>query len=117
MEEEKSPIDNLFGDVNKYVNTRIDLITLKVAEKSAEAASGVVTGVILLVIFLFFILFGSFALAIGLSQLLDSGYAGFLIVAGIYLLTGILLAMNKDKWLAEPIQDMVVKQFFKARKE
>ena len=67
-------------------------------------------------VFLFFILFGSIALALGISQLLDSAYAGFLVVAGIYLLIGILIAVFNEKWIKEPVSNGVIKTIFKSEK-
>jgi hypothetical protein len=113
MENEKTKVDLLVEHVEDYFKTRQELSKLIAAEKAGVVLSSVITNLILLCIFLFVFLFASIALAFGISQLLGQHYAGFLIVAGLYFLIGIILFAKRKQWLMTPMANAVIKNFFK----
>jgi len=63
-------------------------------------------------VFFLFILLASVAAAIAVGQWLDSMWLGFLIVAGLVLLLGLVLWLAKDRLLRIPIMNALLKIFF-----
>jgi len=113
MDQDKSNIQLLKEHVKDYVQTRVDIAVLTVADKGTQAVSNAALYFMLLVITLFFLLFASVAAAFAISDLMDSRYAGFLIIAGIYLLVGLLIFVMRDKWVINPIVNGIIKKIFK----
>ena len=113
LEEEKTNIDHLITHVEDYFKTRQELSKLVAAEKTSVVASTIFSSIILFAIFFFVIVFGSIALAYGLAMYFGETFYGFLSVAGLYLLAGLLLAFNKKKWLETPMMNVMIRNFFK----
>jgi len=97
--------------LESYVQDRLLLIKLQATEKSAKLI-GVLTGVLLIAILSFFVLFFvSIMAGYFFAEILNSMYAGFGIVTGIYaVLLGILI--NRKKQLEKFVSNTVVKVMF-----
>lgn len=113
MEKAFAKIEELADNVKEYVNTRIESAKLSIAEKSSAVIANVLAGMVLAVFFLFFIIFGSTALALGLGDWIGSTWAGFLIVAGLYLLGGIVAWTAREKIIRLPIMNALIKRLFR----
>jgi hypothetical protein len=113
MENEKTKIDLLIDHVEDYFRTRQELSKLIAAEKSSVILSSVITNFIFLLVFSLVFIFASIALAYGIAKYFGEPYAGFLAVALLYLLTGIILFVMKEKWLKTPLANAVIRNFFK----
>ncbi len=113
MENEKTKVDDLIDHVEEYFHTRQELSKLVATEKSSVILSSVVTNLIFLLIFSLVFVFASIALAYGISQYFGQAFAGFLAVAVLYLLVGIILYAKQDQWLKTPMANAVIKNFFK----
>jgi hypothetical protein len=109
MSEVKDHFDILTSNIKDYVNTNIQLVKLKIADKSSAAVGGLTAILIVAFILLLFLVFLSTALAILISTLLDSPSAGFFIIAGVYLIAGILLFVNREKWIVIPFGNAMIK--------
>lgn len=109
MENQSSPVESLIDRIKSYVETRIDLLRLKAIDKSSSFLSLLIT--MLVVIFVGFIslVLLSIGIALLLGDLLGKSYYGFFIVAGFYLITGLVVFMFKDKWLKTPIANSMIK--------
>jgi len=107
--EEKIKIERLAANVKDYAEERINLIMLNAQEKSAKAIAGTASVLIIIVLGIFTLAFLSFALAWFIGQMLEQPYLGFLIVGGIYLLIGILLWVNREKWIGFPVMNAFLK--------
>ncbi len=112
MENEKTKVDDLIDHVEEYFQTRQELSKMIAAEKSSTILSAVVANLVILSIFLLVFVFASIALAYGISQYFGQAFAGFLAVAILYLIIGVLLYMKQDKWLKTPVANAVIKNFF-----
>jgi len=113
MEETFAKVEELSAHVKEYVNNRIASVKLGAAEKSSIVAANIIAVAIAVVILSFFVLFGSVALAYVLSKWTGEIYWGFLIVAGIYLLTGVLVWLTRGRLLRLPIMNAMVQLLFK----
>ena len=103
MEKSNNPnlsenLNEAIDDVKEYVNLRMQLIQLNVTEKVSIGLAGLIAGGIALILFVLCFIFGSFALAYLLGNVLHNTAAGFGVMAGFYLLLGIImLKVGKGK--------------------
>lgn len=112
MEKTFAKVEELADTVKDYVNTRIESAKLGIAEKSSAVIANLVAGLIVITFFLLFFLFGSIALAVGLGGWIGKTWAGFLIMAGFYLLVGIVVWIARVKILQLPVMNALIKQLF-----
>lgn len=108
----KETLENLRITAKDYFETQIALVKLQAAEKISSAASAIIAYLVLSVFLLFFLLFGSFALAYFLSEWIGRPFAGFLIVGGLYLLTGMSIFFGRERILRRPILNALIRQWF-----
>jgi hypothetical protein len=45
--------------------------------------------------------------------MLGKTYYGFFLVSGFYLLAGIIVYSNREKWIKEPVSDAVIDKLLK----
>lgn len=112
MEKAFAKVEELADTLKDYVNTRIESAKLSFAEKSSAVISNVIAALIVAGVFMFFIVFSSIALAIGLAGWIGSIWAGFLIVAGLHLIIGIVIWKARVKIIQLPVMNAFIKQFF-----
>jgi len=113
MESTFAKVEELADHVKDYVKTKIASVKLNAAAKTSKLISNLIAGLIVAGVFLIFIIFGSIAAALALSAWIGKMYAGFLIVAGIYLLGGIIVWSSRERLLRIPIMNSMISQLFK----
>ena len=110
MEEENNPFEKLTENLKEYVNTRYDLITLKITQKVANIGAQSLSFLIIVMIISMLFFFTNMALAYYLSSLYGDSYSGFFIVSGFYLLLTIIFMIGRRKLLINPLRNRVVKK-------
>ena len=113
----KDHFSNLSDNIRSYVDARIQLIKLSAADKVASGASGFVSGFLMLILGLFFLLFVGCSAGFFIGREMDSYAAGFLIVAGFYLLLFVLLLIFRKAMILNPITNFVIKGMLHERKD
>jgi hypothetical protein len=113
MEKTFAKVEELADNFKEYVNTRIDAVKLGAAEKSSVVIANVAAGLIAGLVFLFFLGFASFALALFLGDVLGKQWAGFLIVAGVYLVAAIIVWTARAKIIQVPVMNALIHQLFR----
>lgn len=110
-------MDNVFSiagelaaTAKEYMNARIESAKLLVAEKSSAVIAGLVAGAILVVVFFGFLVFTGIAVAMALGQYTGRPWLGFLAVAFLYLLTGVLIWKLKEKLIRRPVMNAMLRQ-------
>lgn len=101
-------VNNLTG----YLETRVELFKLEIREDIAKSVSKLSVFFVLAFSFIIFILFLSIAFALWIGESLGL-VMGFVIVAGVYLVTAIVLLLMKDpisKSLEKKILEIVKKK-------
>lgn len=101
-------MEALSDDLKAYFNTHVELVKLQALDHSSSLGARIVSGVIIGAVIMLFVVFASTCLALYLSVLLGAYYIGFGIVAGIYLIAGIVFFASRKKILVDPIRDMIV---------
>jgi hypothetical protein len=94
------------------VDTRLDTVKLSVAEKTSALLANVLAGIVVALVFICFIFFGSIALALLLGSWMGAWWLGFLIVAGIYLLLGLITWLARGRLIRLPIMNAMIRQLF-----
>lgn len=117
MSEEFGKIESLLDKAKEYINTRIAQVKLSVAEKISKTFSVIIAGFVAVLVFLFFVLFTSIAAAILLGNMLGELWLGFLIMAGVWLLLGIIIWKARERLLQIPIMNAILKAFSTSEKE
>lgn len=112
----RSSIINLQQIGQDYLETQVELLKVQAAEKISSLLANMIAALILSLFLLFFLLFASIGLAHVLSDWIGRSYAGFLIMAGFYLLIGYVVFKNRERILRRPILNAIVRQLFSQKK-
>jgi hypothetical protein len=112
MGETKTRINNLSGNIRDYIETRIDIIKLEAADTGSSAVSSLASFLLIGIIGLVMLIILSVGLSIGIGYLLENQAAGFLIMAGVYLVTMIILYSNRENWIRKPLINSIIKNIY-----
>jgi len=112
--EEQQPgnIQLLIDRAGDYLETRLELLKLKATQKSSDVVSSIVSTVILVSIMIMFFLIINIGIALLLGELLGKSYYGFFVLAGFYLIAGLIFNAFKGKWVKEPVTNSLIKKVY-----
>ncbi|MGF2412104.1 phage holin family protein [Ferruginibacter sp.] len=113
MEKAFAKAEELAGTIKEYINTRIEAVKLSAAEKSSAIIANLIAGAVVALVFIFFIMLASISAALLLGLWIGATWAGFLMVAGLYLLAAIIVWKARGKLIRLPIMNALIKQLFK----
>lgn len=113
MSETLKKVEELTDHVKDYITTKVEITKLRLAEKTSLTIGNIIAALVVAVLFLFVILFGSIAGAWALSDYIGKNYAGFLIVAGFYLLVAIIVWLARGKLIRFPVMNAIIKMLHK----
>jgi len=94
-------VNELLDNFYKYIEAHIALLKFEAKESITETVITVVRFVLLLILSLLVAIFASISLALFLNDVLDSPFAGFMIVTGIYVVLLIVAIAMKDNKAVE----------------
>ena len=117
MKDKVILIEALFEKVESYIKTTIELYRLKLIDRGTDIFATIVSSLIITVIIALFFMLVSVGLALYLGELLGKSYYGFFALGGFYALIAILFAMNRRAWLENRLNDYIIKQIFKEKKD
>jgi hypothetical protein len=112
MSEEFTKVESLFDKFKAYGSTRLSQAKLSVAEKGSKLGASLITMLVMALVLFLFLVLVSAAAAIAIGQWLDSLWLGFIIVAGLVLLLGLILYMARDRLLRIPIMNRLIEALF-----
>ncbi len=107
---ESGKLEQLTGDVKEYLMTNLEIVKLQATERTSVVGSGLLTGLIIGGVGFMFLLVLSLGVGYYLSGLFGNNYAGFGILAGFYLLVGLVLFLGRKKMLEEPFRDQIIRK-------
>jgi uncharacterized membrane protein YqjE len=105
-------LDGIASNLVGYVETRMELLKLELREDLARGLSRVIVFILLAFIATLFIFFISMALAYKLGEYIGE-FGGFAVVAGIYLVAGIVFYTTRDRvsqLIEKQVMDMTKKK-------
>lgn len=110
VEDKPTGLEELFNKLKVYAETRFDLVKLVAINKVSGFMSTVISMIILLMILFTTILCITIGLAILIGYLLGAVYYGFFIIAGLYLIVGLVLYANRGNILKDPVSNRLIKE-------
>ncbi len=111
METKVKILEPLLERAEAYSKTTVELLKLKALDKTADVTATLISRFLLTIIILIFAFTLTIAIAFWLGDILGRTYYGFMIVAGFYALTGIVLLLI-NRFIKARIQDGIIKQMF-----
>ncbi|HEU0136677.1 MAG TPA: hypothetical protein VFQ50_05255 [Flavobacterium sp.] len=115
MKEKIAIVETLIDKAEDYAKTTYALYRLKAIDKGAAAASSATAGILIAFILLFFLIFISAGLALYLGEVFGKPHYGFMAVAGIYFLLGLILIIFRKQLLIDVFTNMLINNFFKEK--
>jgi len=110
-DKEKS-IEDLYQDARSYLDTRVEHTRLYLLEKISKIFADIVTNAAVVICFVLAFLFGTFTLALFLSDVLHSYTKGFGCVALIYVFLALLVYFTKEKYIEKAIINFTIRNYF-----
>jgi Flp pilus assembly protein protease CpaA len=86
---------------------------LQVIDKTSDIVSSIIPQTIVFVLFASFMIFLNLGLAFWLGEILGKTFFGFFVVAGFYIVIGLILHFFMNKWIKAKIQNYIIRQIFK----
>ncbi|MFM2138566.1 MAG: hypothetical protein RJA57_873 [Bacteroidota bacterium] len=103
---------SLFDQLRAYLNTRVAQVKLSAAEKASRLAAIMIALLLSALVFFLFLVLLAVALALVLGAWLGQLWIGFAIVAGLVLLSGILIWAGRDRLIRVPVMNALIAALF-----
>jgi hypothetical protein len=113
MEDNAKMIETLFEKATDYGKTSFELAKLKAIDKTSDIVSSVIPHSAVIVLITLFMLFLNLGIAFWLGEIIGQMFFGFFIVAGFYILAGLVLHFFMHDWLKSKIYNYFIKQALK----
>jgi hypothetical protein len=113
MEDKNNLLDSLLESATDYGITSFELIKLKALDKSTDIVSSLIPYSVFILLIASFLLFLNLGIAFWLGELLGKLYYGFFLVAGFYILAGLIMRFFLYNWIKRLIGDYFVKHMLK----
>jgi len=99
--EEKEGFREKVGDltdhIGDYLDTLYKLTIVKATQKATNVASIIVVAIAVITVGMFALFFASIALSLWIGNLISSRVGGFLVVAGFYLFSLLIIILLRKK--------------------
>lgn len=112
QENKEKSIEDLVADAKVYLETRVEYTRLYLVEKISKVFADLVTTATVIICFVLAFLFGTFTLALFLSEVLGTYTRGFGCVALIYIALAIIVYFTKDKYIEKAIINFAIRKYF-----
>ncbi len=112
QENKEKSIEDLLADAKVYLETRVEYTRLYLVEKISKVFADLVTTATVIICFVLAFLFGTFTLALYLSDVLGTYTRGFGCVALIYIILAIVVYFTKDKYIEKAIINFAIRKYF-----
>jgi hypothetical protein len=110
METTANLIESLFEKAEAYGMTTYELSKLKALETTTVVVTSLVARMSVIIMVSMFALVFNIGIALYLGELIGKSYYGFFIVAGFYLIAGIVLHFFLHNWIKKPLSDLIITQ-------
>lgn len=107
---EDNPIAQIPGQLKKYVNIRISLLSMQVSKKLYEGIASFVMGAIIAFALLFFVFFASYSFIMWYADYIGKASTGAFIVSGFYLFIALFTFIFRKSLIYNPMKKSVYKQ-------
>jgi hypothetical protein len=108
MEDNTKLLESLFERASEYGKTSLELAKLKTLDKTTDIVSSLVPQSVVI-----FMLFLNLGIALWLGDILGKTFYGFFVVAGFYILVGIVIHLFMHKWIKKLVGNYIIKHILK----
>ena len=105
----QSKMEKLTDDVRSYVTTLFESYQLKLVDKISSDGAFITAYVVLALLGLLVLILLSIGAAAWINTMMASAFAGYFIVAGIYILIGLLIALTQNNAIRKPVSSAIIK--------
>lgn len=113
MEDNSNLLDSLLERAGEYGKTSLELYKLKTIDKTTDVVSAIIPHSVVFVLIVSFMLFLNLGLAFWLGEILGKIFYGFFVVAGFYIIAGIVIHFFMHNWLKRLIVNYLIKHILK----
>ncbi|HEY1046953.1 MAG TPA: hypothetical protein VGF79_10980 [Bacteroidia bacterium] len=117
MQEKSDLEETLVKHAGDLGYTSLELWKLKSIDSIASVASALMTTGITMFAYLLFLLFIGVGVALYLGEMFGKLYIGFALVAGFYLLIGLLIQIVFSKNLKNKFYETIITKYYKHKSE
>jgi len=110
MDNKQTRIEELFDELKDYGNVRLELLRLKAIRKISSTSSELIVLIILIAISSLVLFCVTIALALLLGAWTGKMYLGFFIMAGVFIVIGLILYSGRNKFVKTSVSDKIVKE-------
>lgn len=110
MESPATTFATLFERLEEYGKTTFDLYKLRFVDTATDVTTSLIVRLSVILTITLFVLICSVGIALFLGEQLGKSYYGFFIIAGFYLIIGLVLYYFLAKWIKSPIRCSIIKQ-------
>jgi len=93
----KEKVGDLTDHIGDYLDTLYKLTIVKATQKATNVASIIVVAIAVITVGMFALFFASIALSLWIGNLISSRVGGFLVVAGFYLFSLLIIILLRKK--------------------
>ncbi len=112
MEDLKEKTVDLAQHIEDLADTFYKLKVINMTQRATNLVSGVVVTVLICLFGFFVLLFGGFALAWWLGNLIDSRIGGFLLAAAFFLLIILIVGLLKKQTISPMIRNLIIRKVY-----
>jgi hypothetical protein len=109
MEQKPNPLEALIDAVTDYGKVSYELVKLRIVDKLTDLISSFVPLSVFILLLTSFLLFLNIGIALWLGDVLGKAWYGFMIIAGFYLVAGLIIYF----FLNKPIKRAVGNHFIR----
>lgn len=113
MEKNSNLIEGFIEKTVEYGKSSLELAKLKALDKTADVVSSLLANSVVVVVLFAFMLFLNLGLALWIGKTLGEIYLGFIVMAGFYSISVILIYLFMLKWIKKCVGNMLIKLMLK----
>jgi len=103
-------IEEITESLKSYIATNYELIKLKAIERFTVILADLISDFLVGLVLFLFVFFTSLWAGFYLSVRLGDNFSGFAIVAGFYLLVGLIMLIVRKKMVEKPLRNKIVRK-------
>jgi hypothetical protein len=106
-------IKTLIDKSKDYLDTQIELTKLKTIDRSSDILSTAIVFIFMGFIAVLVLILFSVAIALLIGLKMGSYHSGFFIVGGFYAILLVIIFIQRDKWIKNPIANGMIGKMMK----
>lgn len=105
-------LEEITESLKSYINTNYELIKHKAIERFTVILADLISDFLVGILVFLFVFFLSLWAGFYLSTRMGDNSSGFAIIAGFYLLVGLLMILLRQKVVEKPLRNKIIRKIF-----